>query len=104
MAIVYNRHHAIMSWEYRFSYGKRKELNMIDPLIKVFAETLRVSPEQLSDSTSPENTPPWDSVAAMDLVAAVEDGFNVELTTKEIMKMRSIGLVREVLRSKGVAC
>jgi acyl carrier protein len=35
-------------------------------------------------------------------VTAIEDDFDVRLKTSEIMKMRSIGLARSVLRAKGV--
>ena len=40
--------------------------------------------------------------SAMRLVAAIEADFNVRLTTKEIMKMRTIGIARAVLKEKGV--
>ena len=75
---------------------------MADRLIAVFAETLDVPESELSDASSPDNTPSWDSHATMELVAAVEDAFEIELSTVEIMKMRSIGIARDVLRSKGV--
>ena len=74
-----------------------------DRLMAVFAEVLGLPPERVSDSTSPETTSEWDSLAAMNLVAALEETFGVELTTTEIMRMRSIGVARAVLRAKGVA-
>lgn len=73
-----------------------------DPIIGLFAEVLVLPRGVLNDESTPENTPQWDSLAAMNLVAAIEDKFGVELSTKEIMSMRSIGLVRRVLRSKNV--
>jgi len=45
----------------------------------------------------------WDSLAAMDLVAAIEEKFNIQLSTKEIMKMYTIGRARKTLQGKGVA-
>ncbi len=74
---------------------------MSDPLIDLFSDILEVDSSKLSDETSPDNTAEWDSLAAMDLVAGIEEKFNVELTTKEIMKMSSIGLARETLKAKG---
>lgn len=74
-----------------------------DRLRDVFGEVLGLPPERLSDATSPETTSEWDSLAAMNLVAALEETFGVELSTMEIMRMRSVGIVREVLRAKGVA-
>lgn len=75
---------------------------MPDKLIEIFAEGLRVDPSQLHDETSPANTPAWDSLASMALVALIEDTFNVRLSTREIMKMQTIGIAREVLKSKHV--
>ena len=73
-----------------------------DRLVPVFALVLKVPAERLSDETSPDNTPSWDSLAAMELVSQIEETFGVQLSTREIMKMRSLGLAREMLRSKGV--
>jgi acyl carrier protein len=74
-----------------------------DPLIDLFAEGLRVDSNGLTEETSPQNTPQWDSLAAMTLITLIEDSFAVRLSTREIMKMNSIGAARSVLRSKGVA-
>ncbi len=73
-----------------------------DMLIGLFADILGVTRDRLSDDTSPDNTPSWDSMRAMELVAALEETFDTQLSTGEIMRMRSIGIVRQVLRSKGV--
>lgn len=75
---------------------------MSDRLIDLFADTLNVPTESLHDESSPDNTPEWDSLASMNLVAMLEDTFGIELSTKEIMKMRSLKIVREVLKGKGV--
>jgi acyl carrier protein len=37
----------------------------------------------------------------MNLVIALEAAFDVRLSTKEIVSMRTVGLVRKVLRNKG---
>jgi acyl carrier protein len=68
---------------------------------KVFSEVLRVPIESISDDTSPENTPQWDSLQAMNLVVALEAAYDVRLSTREIVSMRTVGLVCKVLRSKG---
>jgi acyl carrier protein len=69
---------------------------------KVFSDVLGVPIESISDETSPENTPQWDSLHAMNLVVALEAAFDVRLSTKEIISMRTVGLVRKVLRNKGI--
>ncbi len=62
-----------------------------------------MSPRRSSTTRpAPNNTSAWDSLAAMEMVTLIEDAFDVRLKTAEIMKMRSIGLARTVLRAKGV--
>jgi acyl carrier protein len=75
---------------------------MSDALIQLFAEVLHVDPSKLNDESSPENVKQWDSLAAMELVAAIEEKFNVQLSTKEIMKMSTIGRARKALQGKSV--
>lgn len=76
---------------------------MSDALIKLFADVLQVDPAKLNDNSSPDNVKQWDSLAAMHLVAAIEEAFKVQLSTKEIMKMSTIGLARKTLQGKNVA-
>jgi acyl carrier protein len=76
---------------------------MTTRVAKVFSEVLGVSPAQITDETSPDNTPQWDSMAAMNLVVAIEDEFDIRLSTAEIVSMRNVAIVRKVLTTKGVA-
>lgn len=75
---------------------------MTDRLIELFAEGLGLPAAELSDDASPDNTPQWDSLAAMNMVSLIEDTFDVTLSTREIMKMSTIGVAREVLVGKGI--
>lgn len=75
---------------------------MSDQLLNIFAEGLGMPVEELSEGTNPDNTPKWDSLAAMELVTLIEDAFDLRLKSGEIMRMRSIAAAREVLTSKGV--
>ena len=76
---------------------------MLSGVFKVFSEVLGVPIESISDETSPENTSQWDSLQAMNLVMALEATFDVRFSTKEILSMRTVGLVRKVLRNKGIS-
>lgn len=73
-----------------------------DILIKIFAEQLKMSSDNLDEETSPDNTTQWDSLAAISLVLAIEETFKIKLSTREVMKARSIGLVRDMLKKKGI--
>jgi len=74
----------------------------MDRVAEVFASTLKIEKNLISDDTAPDDTPQRDSLAAMDLALAIEDEFGVKLTTRDILAMRSVGLVKKVLRSKGI--
>ena len=76
---------------------------MMDKLQETFAMVLKVDPALLNDESSPENTVSWDSLRTIQLVTAIEETFNVEFTTTEILKMRTLGMTRDVLRRKGVS-
>ena len=74
---------------------------MADKLVEIFATTLNVPEESISDATSPANTESWDSLANMLLIAAIEETFEIELTTSEIETMKNVGQVRAVLKRHG---
>lgn len=76
---------------------------MTSRVIQVVAEVLGISAEQITDDVSPDNTSQWDSMAAMNLVVAIEDEFDVRLSTAEIVSMRSVAIVKQMLSAKGVA-
>lgn len=71
-------------------------------LLQVFAEELNVSIEILDLSSSPDTIEQWDSLAAMRLVAAIEEEFSVQLSTSDILKMTTIENAGNTLREKGV--
>ena len=75
---------------------------MPDTLISLFASVLKVPEGSLNDNSSPDTVKEWDSLSAMHLVAALESTFNVRLNTKEIMRMSTIGIARQVLLEKKV--
>ncbi len=49
-----------------------------------------------------EATSTWDSLSHMELIAAIEDEFSIELTSDEIISMTSVATITEVLRAKSV--
>lgn len=73
----------------------------MDPLIALIAKALKAPADSLNDDSSPKTVPRWDSLGAMNLVVALEDAYNVEFSTPEIMGLKSIGAIRSALRAKG---
>lgn len=72
-------------------------------LTDLIAEILRVPKLEIIDSLDMEETGTWDSLSHMQLIAALEDEFGIELTSDEIVTMRSVGQIKDVLRGKSVA-
>ena len=44
----------------------------------------------------------WDSLMHMELIAAVESKFELQLTFDEIVAMQTVGEIKSVLTEKGV--
>lgn len=51
---------------------------------------------------SPATLDAWDSVRQVDVVLAVEEAFDVALSTAEVAKLRSVGALVEILRARGL--
>jgi acyl carrier protein len=75
---------------------------MIDKLVQVFVDTLHIDATQISDETSPDNTVQWDSLATVKLAIAISGAFSIKLSNADVVAMRSVGVIRTMLRQKGV--
>ena len=70
----------------------------IDELLQPILST--VVPLKLSDSR--ETILKWDSLAQINIVAAIEDAVGVELSTAEVLSLKSVVKVIEVSRAHGL--
>jgi acyl carrier protein len=68
----------------------------------VVARILKVPVASVSDETSPETLPRWDSLNHLDLMTGIEDAYGVRFSTAEIVRAKSVGEVRRLLREKGL--
>jgi acyl carrier protein len=71
-------------------------------LLPILADTLGVEVSALSQDTSTENTPAWDSVAHLNLVLSLEQAFGQRFTPEEFMQMQSVMAIQRVLAAHGV--
>ena len=71
-------------------------------LLQVLVETLQVPPAQIQDQLSMQHVESWDSLRHMQLIAAIESKFDVQLGFDEIVSMRTVGAIRQVLSKHGV--
>lgn len=73
---------------------------MEDQLAEIFCTILRITPEEVAANPSLGDSESWDSLQHMNLVAAIEQAFDIELSFEEIVAMKSFTEARAVLSSK----
>ncbi len=66
----------------------------------VMARVFQVAPEDITSGTSRETLSNWDSLKHMTLILALEEEFGVEFSDKEIVDLKSLQLLLDVLRNK----
>ena len=66
-------------------------------LNKILSEVFQISETAITDHLSIDDVDGWDSLTHMDLVASIEESFGFELTMDEILEMRSVKQIREVV-------
>lgn len=71
-------------------------------LADVFAEALGIERSRINDELSYNTIAEWDSVAHMQLIAALEDAFEIMLDTDEILDMSSFAKARSIITGHGI--
>lgn len=74
----------------------------MDELGRLVAKALRMKGAPPSEDFDFRGTVEWDSLGHMELVAAIEERWNVTLTSEEIIGMRTMAGIRKMLRAHGV--
>ena len=72
-------------------------------LQQIFREAFENDKLTLTDSLSPETMPAWDSLGHVKLMMGCEEEFGVKFTIEETVESTSVGALKAVLASKGVA-
>lgn len=77
-----------------------------DRLRRVFVDTLELGDgnhaEVDVENLNYRDIPEWDSLGHMTLVAAIEDEFDVQLDTEQVIGLSSFKIAVETLRGLGV--
>lgn len=72
-----------------------------DRLYRTIGQVLGVPAGSLSEESSPDSLESWDSLHHLNLVMALESEFGVSLTAEDVVDMRSVALIRVILRQYG---
>ena len=99
-------------------YGRQARLSLLEGMLyhrqgmyqqaiekydEVFMESLSVGKDELS-GLSYQSIPAWDSVGHMDLVAELEDAFEITLETDDIIDFNSYEKGKEILKKYQIEC
>lgn len=71
-------------------------------LKEVMARVFNVAVESITVNSSPDTVESWDSLRHMNLVLALEQEFNVELSDDQVVEIMNYQLIKIVLGEHGV--
>lgn len=72
-------------------------IDMNEKLREVFAQSLGIALQQVTDELTYATIPEWDSVAHMALVSAIEEAFDVMLSAEEVIDISSFSKAQEIV-------
>ena len=72
----------------------------MEKLNKVINQVLNIDVELLDHNTSLFEIEGWDSLMHMNLIVAIEEDFNIQLTMEEIIEMKTLLKINEVVNYK----
>jgi acyl carrier protein len=70
-------------------------------LEQLLAELLQIPVTKVTDDLAMKDLDVWDSLKHMELIASLEQQFELQFSFDEIVSMRSVGDIKRVLRNKG---
>lgn len=74
----------------------------MDRIDAIVATVLKIPVSSVTEETSPDTIDKWDSLAHLNLVMAIEIEFQISLSPEDAMEMLSVGLIRTILKERGV--
>ncbi|HBQ61478.1 MAG TPA: acyl carrier protein [Balneolaceae bacterium] len=57
---------------------------------------------ELTNETGPEDIDSWDSLGHVNIITAVEDEFDIEISPEEIGEIKTIGDIKKMLAQKDI--
>lgn len=73
---------------------------MEQKLIALLADLFSIPKEDITDELAINDIELWDSLKHMELVITLEQAFNIELTSDEIMSMKNINEIKRIIKNK----
>ncbi|AKA70753.1 acyl carrier protein [Clostridium scatologenes] len=78
-------------------------MSNLEKFNKIISDALNIKNiEKVTDEMGPDEIEDWDSLAHVELVNGIEEGFGISLEVVDISKMYTIGDVKKILKKYGV--
>jgi acyl carrier protein len=72
-------------------------------LCELLAYYSGASAAALGPTSTPQNTPGWDSAANLNFIAAVEEEFAVTIATRDALRLRTLGAFVEYIAAREIS-
>jgi acyl carrier protein len=66
----------------------------------IASDLFAIPAERITSDSSPDSIEAWDSIQHLNLVLAIEEKFNLQLTPEEIEQMKNIGQIAKIVDGK----
>jgi acyl carrier protein len=73
---------------------------ILEQLRSLASDLFSLPVNSVTEISSPESIENWDSMQHLNLVLAVEEQFNIQLSPEEIEQMRSVGQIAQIVEQK----
>ncbi len=77
---------------------ERKDI--LQQLEEIFKDVLDLEDIELSEDTTADDIDEWDSLSHIQLIVAIEKGFNIKLTAREVKEFADVGEMVSCINSK----
>ena len=77
-------------------------MNNNKKLVEAFCNALEIKEELVIESLKYQSIEQWDSISHMILIAELEDVFDVEIDTDDVIDMSSVLKAKEILNKNGI--
>lgn len=72
-------------------------------LREIFADTLEISPDEVTPDLNTESVETWDSFRHLQLMLAIEGEYGVQFDPQQIPDLTTVAKIQEALAAKGAA-
>jgi acyl carrier protein len=73
---------------------------ILDEVCGIVSDVMAVPTAQVNAQSSPKTIGTWDSTAHLNLILAIEEKYNLQLSPEEMDAMQSVGQIAAILEQK----